>query len=99
MSGLEFLRELRESNGHGPLVIIVTAHGSERMAVEAVKAGAYDYLSKPFELDDLRLVVKNAQRRFNFVARTIHCAEELKSSVLNAVLSLETRRQCSESEQ
>src|SRR5439155_15410538 len=46
--------------GNGPLVIIITAHGSERMAVEAVKAGAYDYLSKPFELDDLRLVIKNA---------------------------------------
>ena len=69
MSGLDFLRELRESkdlsdsddlNGSGPLVIIITAHGSERMAVEAVKSGAYDYLSKPFELDDLRLVVKNA---------------------------------------
>ena len=43
-----------------PLVIIITAHGSERMAVEAVKSGAYDYLSKPFELDELRLVVKNA---------------------------------------
>jgi DNA-binding NtrC family response regulator len=60
ISGLEFLRELRESNGSGPLVIIITAHGSERMAVEAVKSGAYDYLSKPFELDDLRLVIKNA---------------------------------------
>jgi len=74
MSGLEFLRELRESNGHGPLVIIVTAHGSERMAVEAVKAGAHDYLSKPFELDDLRLVVKNAAetvqlRRENYSLR------------------------------
>jgi len=46
-----------------PLVIIITAHGSERMAVEAVKAGAYDYLSKPFELDELRLVVKNAAER------------------------------------
>src|SRR5256885_2518947 len=61
LSGLDFLRELKSSNnGNGPLVIIVTAHGSERMAVEAVKAGAYDYLSKPFEVDDLRLVVKNA---------------------------------------
>ncbi len=46
-----------------PLVIIITAHGSERMAVEAVKAGAYDYLSKPFELDELRLVIKNAAER------------------------------------
>jgi len=74
MSGLDFLRELKGANGNGPLVIIVTAHGSERMAVEAVKAGAYDYLSKPFELDDLRLVVKNAAetvqlRRENYSLR------------------------------
>ncbi|HET9789126.1 MAG TPA: sigma 54-interacting transcriptional regulator, partial [Pyrinomonadaceae bacterium] len=74
MSGLDFLRELKSENGNGPLVIIVTAHGSERMAVEAVRSGAYDYLSKPFEVDDLRLVVKNAAetlqlRRENFSLR------------------------------
>src|SRR5215475_904130 len=74
LSGLDFLRELKSNNGNGPLVIIVTAHGSERMAVEAVKAGAHDYLSKPFELDDLRLVVKNAAetvqlRRENYSLR------------------------------
>jgi DNA-binding NtrC family response regulator len=77
MSGLDFLRELRSGSGNGgsgPLVIIITAHGSERMAVEAVKSGAYDYLSKPFELDDLRLVIKNAAetvelRRENFSLR------------------------------
>ena len=64
VSGLEFLKELQSSSspakGEAPLVIIITAHGSERLAVEAVKSGAYDYLSKPFEVDDLRLVVKNA---------------------------------------
>jgi DNA-binding NtrC family response regulator len=60
MSGLEFLRELQERPEDAPLIIIITAHGSERMAVEAVKSGAHDYLSKPFELDELRLVVKNA---------------------------------------
>jgi DNA-binding NtrC family response regulator len=74
MSGLDFLRELKNANGNAPLVIIVTAHGSERMAVEAVKAGAHDYLSKPFEVDDLRLVVKNAAetlqlRRENYSLR------------------------------
>src|SRR4029434_5629609 len=36
------------------------AHGSERLAVQAVKGGAYDYVSKPFELDDLRAVLKSA---------------------------------------
>jgi DNA-binding NtrC family response regulator len=74
MSGLDFLREIKNANGNAPLVIIVTAHGSERMAVEAVKAGAHDYLSKPFEVDDLRLVVKNAAetlqlRRENYSLR------------------------------
>ncbi len=74
LSGLEFLREIQNTNGNAPLVIIITAHGSERMAVEAVKGGAYDYLSKPFELDDLRLVIKNAAetielRRENYSLR------------------------------
>src|SRR5256714_11912884 len=59
-SGLEFLRELQAQPDTAPLVILITAHGSECMAVEAIKAGAYDYLPKPFEVDDLRLVVKNA---------------------------------------
>lgn len=60
MSGLDFLRELKASNGTGPLVIIITAQGSERMAVDALKAGAHDYLSKGYDVDELRLVVKNA---------------------------------------
>ena len=66
ISGLEFLKELQTESENNkteaPLVIIITAHGSERLAVQAVKGGAYDYVSKPFELDDLRLVVKNAFR-------------------------------------
>ena len=64
ITGLEFLNQIQtESEANKtdpPLVVIITAHGSERLAVQAVKSGAHDYLSKPFELDDLRLVVKNA---------------------------------------
>ena len=64
LSGLEFLKEVQEQSEQqkteAPLIVIVTAHGSERLAVQAVKSGAYDYISKPFELDDLRLVVKTA---------------------------------------
>jgi DNA-binding NtrC family response regulator len=59
-SGLDLLAELQQQEGEKPLVILITAHGTERMAVEAIKAGAHDYLAKPFELDDLRLAVKNA---------------------------------------
>src|SRR5436189_5209482 len=78
ISGLEFLNQIQsesETNKtEAPLIVIITAHGSERLAVQAVKSGAHDYLSKPFELDDLRLVVKNALetvllRRENFSLR------------------------------
>ena len=58
-SGLEYLSELA-TLANPPLVVIITAHGSERMAVEAIKSGAHDYLSKPFDVDELRLVAKNA---------------------------------------
>jgi DNA-binding NtrC family response regulator len=58
-SGMEFLQSLPKTEDTA-LVIVITAHGSERTAVQAIKSGAYDYLSKPFEVDELRLVVKNA---------------------------------------
>ena len=43
-----------------PLVVIVTAYGSEKIAVEAMKKGAYDYVAKPYEIDELRIIAKNA---------------------------------------
>jgi len=58
-SGLDYLPGL-VSKDHPPVVIVVTAHGSERTAVQAIKLGAYDYLSKPFDVDELRILVKNA---------------------------------------
>jgi DNA-binding NtrC family response regulator len=43
-----------------PAVIMITAHGSERLAVEAMKTGAFDYLVKPYDIDELRLAVEHA---------------------------------------
>ncbi|MFO0649168.1 MAG: sigma-54 dependent transcriptional regulator [Polyangiales bacterium] len=59
MSGLDLVRAAKKSDPSLP-VILLTARGSERVAVEAMKAGAYDYLTKPFGLDELRLVVGRA---------------------------------------
>ena len=50
--GLELLDEVRTLDPHIP-VIVVTAHGSERIAVQALKRGAYDYISKPFDNDEV----------------------------------------------
>ena len=56
MDGLTLVKRLDE-HGDAPPVIMMTAYGSERIAVEAMKAGAYDYVSKPYEVDELRCLV------------------------------------------
>jgi len=56
---------------------MITAHGSERLAVEAMKAGAYDYLTKPFELDELRLVVNRALSGKKLRREVQGCGEQL----------------------
>ncbi|MHB9036503.1 MAG: sigma-54-dependent transcriptional regulator [Armatimonadota bacterium] len=64
MSGLEVLRGIKEEKPDLP-VIMVTAYGSTQTAIEALRLGAYDYITKPFELDELQMVAERAleQRR------------------------------------
>jgi len=59
IDGMELLRRLT-ARAPAPRVILITAHGSERQAVEAMKAGAFDYFRKPFEIDELLAVVQRA---------------------------------------
>src|SRR5687767_7257269 len=57
--GMEVLRTVARSHPHVP-VIMITAHGSVGHAVEAIKAGAFDYIEKPYEQDALRTIVEKA---------------------------------------
>jgi len=59
MGGLELLRAIKEVSPH-TVVIIITAYGTAESAVEAMKLGAFDYIQKPFNMEDIRLVVNNA---------------------------------------
>lgn len=56
MSGLDLLRTIRQEYPE-IIVIVVTAFGTVENAVEAMKAGAYDYITKPVNMDELRLIV------------------------------------------
>jgi DNA-binding NtrC family response regulator len=60
--GMEVLRTVRESQPETP-VVMITAHGSEKIAVEAMRLGADDYVPKPFDNDEIRLVVRRALER------------------------------------
>jgi two-component system response regulator AtoC len=68
MDGLALLRAVRERDASLP-VIVLTAHGSERAAVHAMKAGAHDYLRKPFDIDEVGLVVERAAEAYRLRGR------------------------------
>ncbi len=59
MSGLDLLRTIRRDYSEIP-VILVTAFGTVENAVEAMKSGAYDYVTKPVNIDELRLTIERA---------------------------------------
>jgi DNA-binding NtrC family response regulator len=61
-SGMDVLQATRSIQPETP-VVMITAHGSEKIAVEAMKAGAADYVPKPFDNDEIRLVVRRALER------------------------------------
>ena len=77
-NGLDFLRELK-SEASSPSVIVVTAYGSERFAVEAMKSGAFDYLSKPYEVDELRLKVERAFEQLALAEENLRLKRQLIS--------------------
>lgn len=60
--GLDVLQQVRAAGPDAPPVIVLTAFGSVEQAVEAMKAGAFSYLLKPFKRDELRLTVEQALR-------------------------------------
>ncbi len=64
LTGIELLREINRLNLE-LLVLMITAYSSTEEAVEAMKLGAYDYITKPFKNDEIRLVIRNALERNN----------------------------------
>jgi DNA-binding NtrC family response regulator len=61
-TGFDILRKARETNAETP-VVMITAYTSTKTAIEALKAGAYDYISKPFDVEELKHVVGKALER------------------------------------
>jgi DNA-binding NtrC family response regulator len=60
LTGLDLIRELAAGSGERPQILLMTAHATVESAIEAMKLGALDYLQKPFEIDELLVVVRRA---------------------------------------
>jgi two-component system NtrC family response regulator len=76
MDGLEVLGIIREIHPRVP-VIMITAHGTIETAIEAMKLGAVDYITKPFDLDELKMVVKQALKYSKLVSEVSFWRSEL----------------------
>ncbi len=69
LDGIEFLEKAKEINQDVP-IIIISGHGNIETAVEAVKKGAFDYISKPPDLNRMLITLRNAMDKNTLVAET-----------------------------
>jgi len=77
LTGLDLLERVREL-ASDLLVVIMTAEASMKNAVEAMKRGAYDYITKPFDLDVIDAIVEKVNRAREMTTQVTHLKEELK---------------------
>ncbi len=76
-SGLDVLQEAKEFNPYLP-VIMITAYSSTEEAVEAMKLGAVDYITKPFNLDEIKRVIRSALEKDALRKENIYLKKALK---------------------
>ncbi len=77
LDGLGLLRELQGSNGEST-IIMMSAYGTMDTAIEAMKLGAYDYISKPFKTDEIILTLKKAEERERLKKENVLLKEQIK---------------------
>jgi DNA-binding NtrC family response regulator len=98
MDGMDLLRAIRERDESLP-VILLTAHGSERLAVRAIRAGAYEYVTKPWDVDELLVALERAleARRLRLANRQLTAEQAIgrriigDSAAMRQVLNAATR--------
>ena len=77
MAGIEVLREIKRRSPTTP-VVMVTGYATKESAVEAMRMGAYDYLAKPFNINDICLVARRALERTHLIDENRYLRDELR---------------------
>ena len=81
MDGIEFLRRAKEAQPEST-IIMMSAYGTLDTAVEAMKLGAYDYIDKPFDLDELRLLIAKALETISLKKEVRRLREQQKGKIV-----------------
>ena len=76
-SGIDFLREAKALNP-AVAIIMITAYTSTKSAVEALKAGAFDYIAKPFDIEELKIIVRKAVVQRELEDENVHLRSALE---------------------
>jgi two-component system response regulator PilR (NtrC family) len=76
-NGLDLLRDIK-ANSSSTSVIMMTAYTSTKSAIEAMKRGAYDYVSKPFDVEELKVVIQKAIEKTELVDENVYLRRELE---------------------
>jgi two-component system response regulator PilR (NtrC family) len=76
-NGLELLQEIKRDEPQ-TAVIMMTAYGSTKSAIEAMRLGAYDYVSKPFDVEELKILIQKALEKTELVAENVYLRRELE---------------------
>ncbi len=76
-TGVDLLVDVRKIHPDIP-VVLMTAYGTVQSAVEAMKAGAYDYLTKPIDLDALELIIARIRERQQLLSEIAHLREQIR---------------------
>lgn len=77
MSGMDVLKKVKENNPQIP-VVMITAYGTIQQAVEAMKAGALDYVVKPFDIEELKIIVAQGLETQKLKEENIYLKKELQ---------------------
>jgi len=77
MNGIEAMTHIKEKRPDMP-IIILTAYGSIPLAVEAIKKGAYDYISKPFDNEELLIIIRRALEHSRLTEEISHLKKQLQ---------------------